>query len=144
MFIGPCIIVITDESKNQLDATWYFIVLLIGSTCFRHYYAHHQELATIMLITTLVLSTHKSVHYFIGTQMNSGYQMWSARFFQSTPRFSKQISFKSDAMRDIPLGVYVFRCARNRSTRQSEEIHDLHSSWNIIPFIKSRMRWTGM
>ena len=34
----------------------YFIVLLIGSTCFGHYYAHHQELATIMLITTLVVS----------------------------------------------------------------------------------------
>ena len=41
--------------KNQLDAT-YFIVLRIGSTCFGHYYAHHQELATIMLITTLVVS----------------------------------------------------------------------------------------
>ena len=37
------------------DAT-YFIVLLIGSTCFRRYYAHHQELTTIMLITTLVVS----------------------------------------------------------------------------------------
>ena len=32
------------------------IVLLICSTCFGHYYAHHQELATIMLITTLVVS----------------------------------------------------------------------------------------
>ena len=42
--------------KNQLDATYYFIVLLIGSTCFGHCYAHHQELATIMLITTLVVS----------------------------------------------------------------------------------------
>jgi len=42
--------------KNQLDATYYFIVLLIGSTCFRHYYAHNQELASIMLITTLVIS----------------------------------------------------------------------------------------
>ena len=41
---------------NQLDATCYFIVLLIGSTCCGHYYAHHQELATIMLITTLVVS----------------------------------------------------------------------------------------
>jgi len=56
MFIGPCIIVITEESKNQLDATCYFIVLLIGSTCFKHYCAHHQELATMMLITTLVVS----------------------------------------------------------------------------------------
>ena len=44
------------KNKNQLDATYYFIVLLIGSTCFGHYYAHHQELATIMLITTLVVS----------------------------------------------------------------------------------------
>ena len=35
------------------------IVLLyfyIGSTCFGHYYAHHQELMTVMLITTLVVS----------------------------------------------------------------------------------------
>jgi len=54
MFVGPCIIVIA-ENKNQLDATYYFIVLLVGSTCFGHYYAHHQELATIMLITTLGL-----------------------------------------------------------------------------------------
>ena len=44
------------KNKNQLDATYYFIVLLIGSTCFGHYYAYHQELATIMLITTLVVS----------------------------------------------------------------------------------------
>jgi len=44
------------KNKNQLDATYYFIVLLVGSTCFGHYYAHHQELATVMLITTLVVS----------------------------------------------------------------------------------------
>ena len=35
---------------------YYFIVLLMGSTCFWRYYAHHQELATIILITTLVVS----------------------------------------------------------------------------------------
>jgi len=28
----------------------------MGSTCFGHYCAHHQEIATIMLITTLVIS----------------------------------------------------------------------------------------
>ena len=44
------------KNENQLDATYYFIVLLIGLTCFGHYYAHHQELETIMLITTLVVS----------------------------------------------------------------------------------------
>jgi hypothetical protein len=40
------------KNKNQLDATYYFIVLLIGSTCFGHCYAHHRELTTIVLITT--------------------------------------------------------------------------------------------
>jgi hypothetical protein len=50
------ITLLTEESKNQAEATWYFIVLLIGSTCFKHYYAHHQELATTMLFTTLVVS----------------------------------------------------------------------------------------
>ena len=38
--------------ENQLDATYHFIVLLIGWTCFGHYYAHHQELTTVMFITT--------------------------------------------------------------------------------------------
>ena len=28
--------------KNKLDATCCFIVLLIDSTCFGHYYDHHQ------------------------------------------------------------------------------------------------------
>ena len=44
------------KNKIQPDATYYFIVLLIGSTCFGHYYAHHQELAAIMLISTSVVS----------------------------------------------------------------------------------------
>ena len=41
---------------NFQFVTYYFIVLLISSTCFGHYYARHQELATLMLITTLVVS----------------------------------------------------------------------------------------
>ena len=40
----------------ELIATYYFIVLLIGSTCFGHYYANHQRLTTLMLITTLAVS----------------------------------------------------------------------------------------
>ena len=32
------------ENKNQLDATEWFIALMIRSTCFGHFYAHHQEL----------------------------------------------------------------------------------------------------
>jgi len=40
------------KNKIQLDATNYFITLMLGSTCFGHHYAHHQELTTIVLITT--------------------------------------------------------------------------------------------
>ena len=32
------------EKKNQLDATEWFIVLIIRSTCFGHFCAHYQEL----------------------------------------------------------------------------------------------------
>ena len=36
--------------KNQLDATEWFIALIICSTCFGHLYAHHQELETIYVL----------------------------------------------------------------------------------------------
>jgi hypothetical protein len=48
MFIGPRIVVINEEEK-QLNATQYFIPLVIGSTCFGHHYAQRQELATVLL-----------------------------------------------------------------------------------------------
>ena len=35
------------EKKNQLDVTECFIALMIRSTCFGHFYAHHQEIETI-------------------------------------------------------------------------------------------------
>ena len=38
------------EEEDQLDATQCFIELVIYSTCFRHVYAYHQELATILLV----------------------------------------------------------------------------------------------
>jgi hypothetical protein len=42
-----------DEEENHLDATQYFIELVIGSTCLgHHHYAHRRELETILLITT--------------------------------------------------------------------------------------------
>jgi len=43
-----------DEVKNKIqgDATYYFIVLMLGSTCFGHHYTHHQKLTTIALVTT--------------------------------------------------------------------------------------------
>ena len=43
------------ENKNQLVATYCFIILMIGSTCFGHCYAHHQELTTTVMITTLTV-----------------------------------------------------------------------------------------
>ena len=41
------------RAENQIDATECFIAIIICSTCFRHSYAHHQELET-----TLVLLLH--------------------------------------------------------------------------------------
>jgi len=43
------------KNKNQLVATYYFIVLLIGSTCFGHYYAHHQELANVTTNVVIII-----------------------------------------------------------------------------------------
>ena len=40
----------TREEKNQLDATEWFIALLICSTWFGHFYAHHQEFETICVL----------------------------------------------------------------------------------------------
>ena len=38
------------EKKNQLDATEWFLALIICSTCFGHFYAHHQELENICVL----------------------------------------------------------------------------------------------
>jgi len=38
------------EKKNQLDATEWFIALIICSPCFGHFYVHHQELETICVL----------------------------------------------------------------------------------------------
>jgi len=38
------------KKKNQLHATEWFIALIICSTCFGHFYAHHQELETICVL----------------------------------------------------------------------------------------------
>ena len=39
------------EKKNQLDVTECFIALMICSTSFGNFYAHHQELETMCVIT---------------------------------------------------------------------------------------------
>ena len=38
------------EKKNQLDATEWFIALIICPTCFGHFCAHHKELETICVL----------------------------------------------------------------------------------------------
>jgi len=38
------------REENQLDATEFFIALIICSTCFGHLYAHHQELETMLVL----------------------------------------------------------------------------------------------
>ena len=38
------------QKKNQLDATECFTALIICSTCFRYFYAHHQELEAICVL----------------------------------------------------------------------------------------------
>ena len=38
------------REENQPHATEWFIALIIRSTCFGHFYAHHQELETILVI----------------------------------------------------------------------------------------------
>ena len=45
------------EEENQLDATQCFTELVIYSTCFGHVYAHHQELATILLVWHVVCNS---------------------------------------------------------------------------------------
>ena len=57
------------EKKNQLDATEWFIALIICSTCFGHFCAHHQELETIcVLLPPLVCSAWLMV---VGGQVQS-------------------------------------------------------------------------
>ena len=38
------------REENQLDATEWFVALIICSTCFGHLYAHHQGLKTILVL----------------------------------------------------------------------------------------------
>jgi len=48
MFVRASLYVRREE--DQLDATEWFIVLVICSTCFGHFYAQHRELETILVL----------------------------------------------------------------------------------------------
>ena len=41
---------ISVQKKNQLDVTEWFIALIICSTCYEYFYAHHEELHTICVL----------------------------------------------------------------------------------------------
>jgi hypothetical protein len=56
---------------NFLYTIYYFIVLLIGSTCFGHNYAHHQELSTMITINIVYYTYSRTQLYF--TQQYSRY-----------------------------------------------------------------------
>jgi len=47
-----CFVRVSLKNKNQLDATSCFIILMITSTWFGHFFALHQVLTTVVLITT--------------------------------------------------------------------------------------------
>ena len=66
--------------ENQLDATEWFIALIICSTCFGHLYAHHQELETI-----LVLLPHMVCNALVagGRLLGAGQQGWGKLLEQS-------------------------------------------------------------
>ena len=86
--------------KNQLDATYYFIVLLIGSTCFGHYYAHHhaKRITTININKKTLAATtkrqrtsHHLLTYLLTYSMVQS-PSWAANWFaasQEIPRISR-------------------------------------------------------
>jgi hypothetical protein len=43
------------REENQLDATKWLIALIICSKCFGHFYTHHQELETILVLLQLMM-----------------------------------------------------------------------------------------
>jgi len=55
------------REENQLDATEWFIALIICSTCFGQLYVHHQELETI-----LVLLPHMAYNALVAGGRRSG------------------------------------------------------------------------
>jgi hypothetical protein len=38
------------REENQLEATGWLIALIICSTCFGHFYVHHPELETMLVL----------------------------------------------------------------------------------------------
>ena len=51
------------REENHLDVTEWFIALMIRSTCFGHFYAHHQELETMCVVTAYGVQCCKGEKY---------------------------------------------------------------------------------
>ena len=64
------------REENQLNATGWFIALVLCSTCFGHLYAHHQELETI-----LVLLPHMVCNASVAGGRRSGAQQQQPRHY---------------------------------------------------------------
>ena len=54
--------IICVEKKNQPNATQWFIALIIRSTCFGHFYAHHQEIETICVLLPPMVCSAEMLH----------------------------------------------------------------------------------
>ena len=58
------LIFVERREENQQDVTECFIALMIRSTCFGHFYAHHQKLETIcVLLPPMVCSAVRVKRY---------------------------------------------------------------------------------
>jgi len=55
-------------NKIQVDTTYYFIMLMLGSICFGHHYAHHQELTTASCLhLTSIQQQHENQTFYVVT-----------------------------------------------------------------------------
>ena len=59
------------EEEDQLDATQCFTELIICSTCFGNVYAHHQELATVLLVCHVACNSWLLVVGMSGTEQQA-------------------------------------------------------------------------
>ena len=91
--VSPCIIVIWEE-ENRLDATQWFIGLVVCSTCFGHIYAHDQELATIQLVWHVACNSWLLVVGRSGAGQQAMRPEWGM-LYDSTASLSLQMGYSS-------------------------------------------------
>jgi len=88
------------ENKNQLDATEWFMALIICSTCFGHFYAHHQDLEPIcVLLPPIVCSAWLLV---VGGQMQGSRLCIQEEWYCKTAVVQHPCSRMIILTRDLP------------------------------------------